>query len=247
MDDDEPYLSDLLGKQLLGATLSRTGPGGSPSRLVLHTEGQGPVSLQPHGDTLSLTAAVLPGEGTPAAEEEGPDNAMARFTGSPIRSVREIRHRHDGVDRVAGLTFHFPGGNVRVLALDGGLVVAHDQHLGAVEAHLYEDVTLARVVRTCLASPSQWDAWTTEGQYLYFRYRHGEGTVEQHPSADTDTWDGEESRLWTLWEDGTDDGEITLPDFLALAGLRLAPDAEVSVLSSWQGKEVKVRWPVPDA
>ncbi|MEV3930903.1 MULTISPECIES: hypothetical protein [unclassified Streptomyces] len=98
-----------------------------------------------------------------------------------------------------------------------------------------------RAVRTCLARPSQGDAWTTEGRYLYFRYRHGEGTVEQHPSEDTGTWDLGGSRLWTLRDDGTDGGEIARPGFLALAGLRPAPDAEVLVLSSRQGREVKPR------
>lgn len=53
------------------------------------------------------------------------------------------------------------------------------------------------------------------------------GTVEQHASEDTDTWDGEESRLWTSWDDGTSGGRIELADFLTTAGLRLAPAAGV--------------------
>ncbi|MGW5641066.1 hypothetical protein, partial [Streptomyces sp. NPDC003832] len=118
-------------------------------------------------------------------------------------------------------------GSIRLLGLVDALLIAHDQHLGAVEVHLHEDVTLARVVQTSGSWPSQWDAWTTTGQYLYLRYRHGEGTVEQHPSEDVDTWDGDESRLWTSWDDGTDGGQIELADFLVTAGLRLAPDADV--------------------
>ncbi|MGW7608041.1 hypothetical protein ACWGKW_12350 [Streptomyces sp. NPDC054766] len=51
-------------------------------------------------------------------------------------------------------------------------------------------------------------------------------TVEQHASEDTDTWDGEESRLWTDWDDGTSGGRIELADFLTTAGLRPAPAAE---------------------
>ncbi|NEA65579.1 hypothetical protein G3I56_23995 [Streptomyces sp. SID12488] len=97
-------------------------------------------------------------------------------------------------------------------------------------------MTIARAVQTCEGCPSQWDAWTARGQYLYLRYRHGEGTVEQHPSEDTDTWDGEESRLWTSWDDGTDGGWIELADFLAMAGLRLTPNAEVSTTSPIDGK-----------
>ncbi|QKW17662.1 hypothetical protein HUT16_34560 [Kitasatospora sp. NA04385] len=37
--------------------------------------------------------------------------------------------------------------------------------------------------------PSQWDP--TTGQYLYLRYRQGEGTVEQHPSEGVTPWDDE--------------------------------------------------------
>ncbi|WP_255369534.1 hypothetical protein [Kitasatospora sp. MBT63] len=37
---------------------------------------------------------------------------------------------------------------------------------------------LARVVLTSPTNPSQWDAWTGDGQYLYLRYRHGVGSVE---------------------------------------------------------------------
>ncbi|MFE2464456.1 hypothetical protein [Streptomyces mirabilis] len=42
-------------------------------------------------------------------------------------------------------------------------------------------------------------------------------------SEDIDTWDGEASRLWTKWDDGTGGGHIELTDLLALAGLRLSP------------------------
>lgn len=88
--------------------------------------------------------------------------------------------------------------------------------------------TLARVVQTCSGYPSQWDAWTVEGQYLYLRYRHGVGTVERHPSDCVDTWDGEESELLAEWDDGTDGGVIDIADFVLAAGLRLSPGAEVS-------------------
>ncbi|MEU6762557.1 hypothetical protein ABZ916_08525 [Streptomyces sp. NPDC046853] len=86
-------------------------------------------------------------------------------------------------------------------------------------------LVLARTIRTCHAMPSQWDAWTTEGQYLYLRYRHGVGSVETYPDPDPATWD--EGALITEWDDATGRGKITLADFLAAAGLRLAPDAVV--------------------
>ncbi len=98
---------------------------------------------------------------------------------------------------------------------------------GGIEARLHEDTALARVVWTC-SSPSQWNAWTTGGRYLYFRYRHGEGSVEHFPGGpDPDTWDEEGSGLFARWHDGSRRGEIGLTDFLVLAGLRLAPNSEV--------------------
>ncbi|MEV4093816.1 hypothetical protein [Streptosporangium saharense] len=85
---------------------------------------------------------------------------------------------------------------------------------------------LAKVVQTCTSYPAQWDAWTIDGQYLYLRYRHGIGSVERQPGPDLDTW-RDEGALVCEWDDGTGSGEISLTDFLAASGLRLAPDAEV--------------------
>lgn len=34
-------------------------------------------------------------------------------------------------------------------------------------------IEVIRVVQTCTACPSQWDAWTPTGEYVYVRYRHG--------------------------------------------------------------------------
>ncbi|MFJ2190265.1 hypothetical protein ACIOJE_20385 [Kitasatospora sp. NPDC087861] len=92
---------------------------------------------------------------------------------------------------------------------------------------------LIRVVQTCAACPSQWDAWTADGQYLHLRYRHGEGCVEWHsgPDDDADTpdsWNEGLAGLLVEWDDGTDGGVISLEDFLAAAGLGLAPGASVS-------------------
>ncbi|MFF4922084.1 hypothetical protein ACFY4B_16010 [Kitasatospora sp. NPDC001261] len=91
---------------------------------------------------------------------------------------------------------------------------------------------LIRVVQTCSAGPSQWDAWTVDGQYLYLRYRHGEGCVEWHPDPgfydSPESWNEGRSGLLVEWDDGTDGGVISLEDFLAAAGLVLAPGASVS-------------------
>jgi hypothetical protein len=91
---------------------------------------------------------------------------------------------------------------------------------------------LMRVVQACPAYPSQWDAWTADGQYLYLRYRHGEGCVEWHPGPDPaedtpDSWNEGLSGLLVQWDDGTGSGVITLEDFLGAASLVLTPGASV--------------------
>ncbi|MFC7220764.1 hypothetical protein ACFQLX_21765 [Streptomyces polyrhachis] len=240
IDDRELPATDLIGKRLVQVTASWHHYSDDEPTLLhlwLHLEGLGPVLFHTPGIGLSLRVDQPHGPyamaeyGNVSVVIDSPGLPLTRFIGQPVRSVREIGYNDGRVDFTAGLTLHFPGGSVRLLGLDDDLVIAHDRQLGAVEAHLHEDVSLARVVQTCGAHPSQWDAWTSGGRYLYLRYRHGEGTVEQHPSEDTDTWDGEESRLWTSWDDGTNGGRIDLADFLAMAGLRLAPDAEGRAIS----------------
>lgn len=87
---------------------------------------------------------------------------------------------------------------------------------------------LARVVRTCSAIPSQWNAWTVGGQYLYLRYRSGIGTVDAYDSADWETWtripDGDIARFDT---GDRYDGEMDLTEFRERTGLQLADDVQV--------------------
>ena len=37
---------------------------------------------------------------------------------------------------------------------------------------------ITKIVQTCYACPSQWDAETEDGRSVYIRYRHGHGTIE---------------------------------------------------------------------
>ncbi|MFJ8025526.1 hypothetical protein [Streptomyces sp. NPDC096311] len=240
IDARELLAADLVGKRLVQVTTGWHHYSDDESSLLhlwLHLEELGPVLFHTPGTGLSLRVDQPHGpyamaeHGNVSVVNDSSDIPLTRFVGQPVRSVREISYNDGRVEFTAGLTLQFPSGSVRLLGLDDDLVIAHDQHLGAVEAHLLEGVSIARVVQTCGACPSQWDAWTTRGQYLYLRYRHGEGTVEQHPSEDTDTWDGEESRLWTSWDDGTNGDWIGLVDFLAMAGLRLTPNAKVCATS----------------
>ncbi|MFI1169950.1 hypothetical protein [Streptomyces melanogenes] len=236
-DDEELCAADLIGRRLLRApTAWHNYPGAEPSllHLWLDLEGLGPVRFHAPGTGLSLRIDQphepdsMDEYGSVTVVEASPDLPVTRFVGQSIRSVRDIRYRDARVDFTAGVTLQFPTGSIRLLALDDDLVLADERNLGPVESHLHEDVNLARVVQTSGGFPSQWDAWTTSGQYLYLRYRHGEGSVEQHPSEDPDTWYGAGSRLWTHWDDGSNGGRVELADFLALAGLRLASGAEVS-------------------
>lgn len=79
---------------------------------------------------------------------------------------------------------------------------------------------IVKAVQTCLSCPSQWDAWTDEGQYLYLRFRHGVGTVEEQPSPDTDAWKVKGAEI-EFRHGGELAGSITLTEFAALANLKL--------------------------
>jgi hypothetical protein len=83
---------------------------------------------------------------------------------------------------------------------------------------------LARVVRTCTACPSQWDAWTVTGQYLYLRYRWSVGEVIEDVGPDGDL---AAEPVISFGEPGGLEGSISLAEFLDRAGLELAPGAEV--------------------
>ncbi len=42
---------------------------------------------------------------------------------------------------------------------------------------------IEKLKQTCRLCPSQWDAWTDDGRYMYIRHRHGYLSVE---TADTE-------------------------------------------------------------
>lgn len=70
---------------------------------------------------------------------------------------------------------------------------------------------LVRIVQTCCACPSQWDAWDEEGNYYYLRYRFGHGTVDKGSVR------GELIASFTYGNDL--DGSMRIEQFLELAGL----------------------------
>jgi len=82
-------------------------------------------------------------------------------------------------------------------------------------------VIIVKAVQTCEACPSQWDAWTADGQYLYLRYRWSIGTVDAYDTPDPDAWTRiPDGNVASFGERGWD-GEIELAEFCARAGLTL--------------------------
>lgn len=77
-------------------------------------------------------------------------------------------------------------------------------------------IVLAKVVQTCFACPSQWDAWTPDGRYVYLRFRWGHGTVSMEPFGTVASFSVEDPYA----------GVISLDDFMMAAGLELAAGAE---------------------
>lgn len=90
--------------------------------------------------------------------------------------------------------------------------------------------TLARVVQTCAALPSQWNAWTADGQYLYLRYRCGIGTVDAYEDDDSEKWTSIPDGAVARFDTGDRlDGEMSLAEFCERAGLHLTDEAGVKL------------------
>jgi hypothetical protein len=91
------------------------------------------------------------------------------------------------------------------------------------------EVILGRVIQTCYACPSQWNAWDIDGNYWYLRYRHGVGTAERQPNQDFERWEDKPPNITFTHGDGLD-GTMGLREFCRRAGLHLAPDAAIREL-----------------
>ncbi len=83
------------------------------------------------------------------------------------------------------------------------------------------EVLIVKAVQTCIACPSQWDAWDLDGNYWYLRYRHGRGTAERQPGPDISTWRDDPPAMAFKCGDHLS-GSMELGEFCERAGLNLA-------------------------
>lgn len=49
-------------------------------------------------------------------------------------------------------------------------------------------IRIQSILQTCKLYPSQWDAWTDTGDYLYLHYRFGKGKVCSFPTPNLEDW-----------------------------------------------------------
>lgn len=77
---------------------------------------------------------------------------------------------------------------------------------------------IVKAEQTCGACPSQWDAWTDEGRYVYLRYRWGCGSVTYYDDEITDRGRNVVKEFYT---GDPYDGVISLEDFCIQAGIEL--------------------------
>jgi hypothetical protein len=84
-------------------------------------------------------------------------------------------------------------------------------------------VKIVKAILTCSDCPSQWDAWDSEGNYWYLRYRFGHGKAVQFDNPDPETWTVHElNRPQFSFNTGDKwDGSIDLLTFCRLAGIEL--------------------------
>ncbi|HEY0750173.1 MAG TPA: hypothetical protein VGD26_03400 [Chitinophagaceae bacterium] len=78
---------------------------------------------------------------------------------------------------------------------------------------------LVEITQTCYACPSQWDARSTDNEYIYIRYRFGGLSVEKILILDDETWE----RDLLFYEDigGRWAGDMTTEEMLQHTGLKI--------------------------
>ncbi len=149
---------NLVGRRLLQVTTSwHHSPETEPSliHMWLHVDGLGPVRFHTSGSGGLALEVDQPHDpydmdeyGRTTVEGDVRDFPMSPFIGQQILAIRKIHYRDGNVDFAIGIGMQFTGGTVRVLNLADDLILAHEQHLGAVEKYLHE----AAISNTALPS-----------------------------------------------------------------------------------------------
>lgn len=85
---------------------------------------------------------------------------------------------------------------------------------------LMDEIRLERIVQTCSACPSQWDAWDKEGQRYYIRYRFGSLTVDKVPEDLDNSSILDWKNIFTQEIGGEWDGEMSLDDMMRHTGFK---------------------------
>ena len=78
-------------------------------------------------------------------------------------------------------------------------------------ARATQGVRLTKLIQTCNACPSQWDAWAEDGTYYYIRFRHG------YLSVNSGDVDGPE--VFCYADDRMADGYMEAQEMLELTGM----------------------------
>lgn len=100
-------------------------------------------------------------------------------------------------------------------------------------------VTLIKAIQTCMACPSQWDAWDAEGNYYYLRYRSAHGTITRYRDEGW-LYSEEQGETIAEFEYGHPlDGCMSLEEFAGHAGIELAPD--MSRTAFWRHTKNQLR------
>lgn len=182
--------------------------------------GEGPISCRDCAELWARTPAVA-----------GLMNfGMMLRHGSGRRAIIEHPRKTGKSAIVAAITDQAvkAGEHVHVATRRGVRCAGGDDACSLPQLRPDSPLVLARAIRTCTAVPSQWDAWTVDGQYLYLRYRSGIGTVDAYDSPESEEWPQPPDGRVAIFDTGEPyGGDMTLVDFCERTGLQLADDAEV--------------------
>lgn len=95
-------------------------------------------------------------------------------------------------------------------------------------------IHITKIERTGIACPSQWDAWTEDGQYVYIRYRWGNFSITTCDNEDSYFIDGRCVEICN-WEGGDAmDGFMTNDEMVERsAGILTFADGVVGPELEW--------------